>query len=74
MEALEKIIAEPGFWNDSANSQKIQQARKRLENAIKTDRELVRAQSDVEVLFELEAEGEDVGVEVLLRAGRWRQV
>ena len=64
MAELEKKIAEPGFWNDSATSQKIQQARKRLENFIKTDQELVRAQSDVEVLLELEAEGEDVEKEL----------
>jgi peptide chain release factor 2 len=61
---LDKKTAEPGFWNDSANSQKIQQARKRLENVLKTDEELARAQSDLEVLFELEAEGENVGQEL----------
>ena len=61
---LDKKIAEPGFWNDPVNSQKIQQARKRLENILKTDEELARAQSDVEVLFELEAEGEEVGQEL----------
>ena len=61
---LEKKIAEPGFWNNAANSQKIQQARKRLENVLKTDEELALAQSDLEVLFELEAEGEDIGQEL----------
>ncbi|MBI2817673.1 MAG: peptide chain release factor 2 [Acidobacteria bacterium] len=61
---LDKKISEPGFWNDPANSQKIQQTRKQLENAVKTDEELARAQSDVEVLLELQAEGEDVSEEL----------
>ena len=61
---IEAKIAEPGFWNNAANSQKIQQARKRLENILKTDEALALAQSDLEVLFELEAEGENVGQEL----------
>ncbi|MBI4460054.1 MAG: peptide chain release factor 2, partial [Acidobacteria bacterium] len=35
-----------------------------LENALKTDEELARAQSDIEVLLELQAEGEEVGQEL----------
>ncbi|OFW36950.1 MAG: peptide chain release factor 2 [Acidobacteria bacterium RIFCSPLOWO2_12_FULL_60_22] len=57
-------MAEPGFYNDPANSQKILQARKRLEEALTTDEELARDQSDIEVWFELASEGEDVGGEL----------
>jgi peptide chain release factor 2 len=41
------------------------QARKRLEEALQTDEELARDQSDVEVLFELAEEGEDVGRDIV---------
>ncbi len=58
---IEKQISQPDFWNDPANTQKILQARKRLEEVVTTDEELARGQSDIEVLLELAKEGEDVG-------------
>ncbi|MCH7978227.1 MAG: peptide chain release factor 2 [Acidobacteria bacterium] len=61
---LEKQMAEPGFWDDPANSQQITQARKRLENALETDEALARGESDLEVLLELAAEGENVEQEI----------
>jgi len=64
MEELEKQIAEPGFWNDPQNTQKILQTRKRLDEKLKTDEALVRDQSDMEVLFELAGEGEQVEKEI----------
>jgi len=62
---LEKKIADPGFWSDPASTQKILQARKRLEEVLKTDEELARGQSDLEVFFELSAEGEEVGQDII---------
>jgi len=64
VEEIEKQIAEPGFWNDPAQSQKLLQTRKRLEGILKTDEALARDQSDMEVLFELASEGEQVEREV----------
>ncbi|MBI3895884.1 MAG: PCRF domain-containing protein, partial [Acidobacteria bacterium] len=61
---LEKKIAEPGFWNNPATSQKIQQERKRLEEFIQTEEELARDQSELEVWFELAQEGEEVSQEL----------
>jgi peptide chain release factor 2 len=65
LEALEKKIAEPGFWSDPEKSQKLMQERKRLETTVETDRELQRRVSDLEVLFELAQEGEPVEDEVV---------
>ncbi|MBI2819915.1 MAG: peptide chain release factor 2 [Acidobacteria bacterium] len=64
IDEIEKQIAEPGFWDDPAQSQKILQSRKRLEGILKTDEALARDQSDMEVLFELAGEGEQVEQEV----------
>ena len=64
IEEIEKQIAEPGFWNDPARSQKILQSRKRLDEVLKTDTALARDESDMEVLFELASEGEQVEREV----------
>ena len=65
IEELEKQIAQPDFWNDPSASQKILQTRKRLEEVLKTDEALARDQSDMEVLFELAGEGEQVEKEIV---------
>ncbi len=61
---MEIKMAEPGFWDNPANSQQILQARKRMENILQTDDELARGESDVEALLELAAEGESVEAEL----------
>jgi peptide chain release factor 2 len=64
LDELEKQIADPDFWNDPSSSQKVLQARKRLQEVIETDEHLARGQSDIEVLLELGKEGEDVGADL----------
>jgi len=60
LEKTEELIAEPDFWSQPERSQKVMQERKRLEEAI-ADAESVRAQTeDLDTLFELLREGEDV--------------
>jgi peptide chain release factor 2 len=73
IEELEQKISDPGFWNDPPNSQKILQARKRLEEVLKTDEELARGQSDVEVLFELAAEGEQVEQDIVTQYDKLKE-
>ncbi len=65
MAGLESKITAPDFWNDPTNSQKILQARKRLEEALQQDEDLAHGQSDLEVLFELAEEGEEVEKELV---------
>ena len=57
---MESHIADPTFWTDQAQSQKMLQRRKRLEADLSLDSELSGAVEDLEAYFDLGAEGEDV--------------
>ncbi len=57
---IEKRIAEPSFWNDSAQSQTVLRDRKRLTRIVETDEEIEGAVSDIEAYLELADEGEPV--------------
>ena len=62
-EELKKTEAEisgPDFWNQPEKSQRIMQQRKRLEEAIQSSTAVANAKSDIETLFELAREGENV--------------
>jgi peptide chain release factor 2 len=61
---MEDRIAQPGFWSNPAESQKVMQARKRLDELVQTDGRLVSRVSDLEAFFELAQEGEEVTKEV----------
>jgi peptide chain release factor 2 len=52
LDKLETQIAEPNFWNDSENAQKIVQQRSRLERAINRQSSFESSVSDAEILFE----------------------
>jgi peptide chain release factor 2 len=49
------------------------QARKRLEEVLQTDEDLARGQSDVEVLFELAAEGEPVEQDIVAQYDKLKE-
>jgi peptide chain release factor 2 len=57
---LETEINDPDFWNQPEKSQRIMQQRKRLEEAIHNSYSVVSATSDIDTLFELAREGENV--------------
>lgn len=57
---LELEIGNPDFWNQPEKSQRIMQQRKRLEEAIRNSSSVATAASDIETLFELAREGENV--------------
>jgi peptide chain release factor 2 len=71
---VEAKTADPNFWNDSENSQKTMRERKRLEDALATDGELVRRVEDISAYFELASEGEQVDEEVSREMGALREV
>jgi peptide chain release factor 2 len=52
LERLEKLISEPGFWDDSEKAQKTVQRRSFVEKALARQRDFETAVSDAEVLFE----------------------
>jgi peptide chain release factor 2 len=56
----EAEINDPNFWNQPEKSQRIMQQRKRLEEAIQNSSAVSSAMSDIETLFELAREGENV--------------
>ena len=58
--AIERKIADPGFWSDPSKNQPILRERKRLERLVRTDREIEGALSDLEAFLELGREGEPI--------------
>ena len=71
---LEQQISDPEFWNQPEKSQKVMQERKRLEEAVAQESDVARRASDLDTLFELAREGEDVtgDLEQEMRAFRKR--
>ena len=61
---LEEVISLPDFWNDPEKSQKLMQDRKRLEQAIADESSITGRVSDIDTLFELGREGEEIGGEL----------
>jgi len=61
---LEVEIGDPDFWNQPEKSQRVMQQRKRLEEAIQHSTSVTSATSDIDTLFELAREGEEVNGEL----------
>ena len=61
---LEVEIADPDFWNQPERSQRIMQQRKRLTEAISQASSVASASSDLDTLFELAREGENVNGDI----------
>jgi peptide chain release factor 2 len=61
---LEEQTNAPDFWSQPEKSQKVMQDRKRLEEQIDQDKRISSLVSDVETLFELAREGENVNGEL----------
>ncbi len=57
---LESEINNPDFWNQPEKSQRVMQQRKRLEEAIQNAQSVASTADDIDTLFELAREGEDV--------------
>ncbi|HYI93206.1 MAG TPA: peptide chain release factor 2 [Bryobacteraceae bacterium] len=64
LQSTEEDISSADFWNSPERSQKIMQDRKRLEEALENDSKVGAAVSDLDTLFELMREGEDVHSEL----------
>ena len=64
METIEALIADPAFWTAQEKQQKVLQDRKRLTAALEQDRAVGGRISDIDTLFELGKEGEDVAAEI----------
>jgi peptide chain release factor 2 len=64
LEQIETRLADPALWNNPAASQPLMRDRKRLEQLVADDDELVRRSSDIDAYFELAREGESVEAEL----------
>jgi len=60
LEKLETEINDPDFWNQPEKSQRVMQQRKRLEEALQNSQSVATTAADIDTLFELAREGEDV--------------
>ena len=60
MEQIEKVISDPSFWTRARESQHVLRRRRYLHRSLELSRECGNALEDLEVLIELEREGEDV--------------
>ena len=61
---LEKQISDPDFWNQPEKNQKVMQERKRLEEGLADEANVATLTSDLDTLFELAREGEDLTGEI----------
>jgi peptide chain release factor 2 len=57
---VEKQVADPNLWSNPEKSQTVMRERKRLENVLATEADLVRRGDDIRAYFELAHEGEEV--------------
>jgi peptide chain release factor 2 len=64
------MIAEPSFWDDPKDSQKVMKRRRQLENAVTHANACRASLDDLGALIELLQEGEDVSKEVLAELGK----
>jgi peptide chain release factor 2 len=71
---IEEQISAPDFWNNSEATQNVMQQRKRLETALSDDRQVAAHISDVDTLFELGHEGEDVAAELTREIEKLRKL
>src|SRR5258708_15241597 len=57
---IDKQAADPGLWSNPQKSQQVMRQKKRLENVLATESDLVRRGEDISAYFDLGREGENV--------------
>ena len=57
---IEKQAADPNLWSNPQKSQQVMREKKRLENMLSTEADLIRRSEDISAYFELAGEGEAV--------------
>ena len=60
LDEVEKQAADPNLWSNPQKSQQVMRQKKRLENMLTTEADLVRRSEDISAYFELGREGENV--------------
>ncbi|HSB74724.1 MAG TPA: peptide chain release factor 2 [Terriglobales bacterium] len=71
---IEKKAADPGLWSNPQESQKVMRERKRLEDVLATESDLVRRSEDIGAYLELAREGENVAADLKREIAALREV
>jgi peptide chain release factor 2 len=71
---IEKKAADPNLWSNPQQSQVVMREKKRLENVLATDADLIRRGDDISAYFELAREGENVDAELRREIDALRQL
>ena len=71
---MEKQVADPNLWSNPEKSQTVMRKRKRLEEVLATEADLVRRGDDINAYFELAREGEDVSGDLRREIDSLREV
>src|SRR5438874_9780050 len=61
---IEKQAADPNLWSNPQKSQQVMREKKRLEEVLSTEAELIRRSDDISAYFELAREGENVNADL----------
>ncbi|HEY1464563.1 MAG TPA: peptide chain release factor 2 [Terriglobales bacterium] len=61
---VEKQAADPNLWSNPPKSQQVMREKKRLEDALTTEADLVRRSDDISAYFDLAREGENVDADL----------
>src|SRR5205807_4362620 len=61
---IEKQAADPNLWSNPQKSQQVMREKKRLEEVLSTEAELIRRSDDISDYFELAREGENVDADL----------
>ena len=72
LDKTEALVSSPDFWNNPEQSQKILQQRKRLEESITRAKEVITFVDDIDTMFELGREGEDMAADLAREIERFR--
>jgi peptide chain release factor 2 len=71
--AVEKQTADPNFWSNPQKSQQVMREKKRLEDMLATEADLIRRTDDISTYFELAREGQAVDTELRREIDSLRQ-
>ncbi|PYY07447.1 MAG: peptide chain release factor 2 [Acidobacteria bacterium] len=71
---IEKQVADPNLWSNPEKSQTIMRERKRLQDVLSTEEDLLRRETDIKTYFDLAREGENVESELRGEIGSLREM
>ena len=71
---IEKQASDPNLWSNPERSQQVMREKKRVEDALATDAELIRRNGDIAAYFELAHEGESVDGDLQREIGALQQL